>query len=63
MNMNLIAAIAGIALGATAASGAVDPKQFGAKGDGVTDDSPSIQQALDHAAAHRGGAVQLDAAT
>ncbi len=62
MNMNLIAAIAGIALGATAASGAVDAKQFGAKADGVTDDSPSIQQALDHAAAHRGGVVQLDAA-
>ena len=62
MKMTLIAALAGMLFGTMAASGAVSAKQFGAKGDGVTDDSPSIQQALDHAAANRGGVVELEAA-
>jgi len=39
MNLTMMAAIAGVALAATAANGAINAKDCGAKGDGVADDS------------------------
>jgi polygalacturonase len=45
------------------ARGWVDVRDFGAKGDGVTIDSPAINKAIDHAAARGGGTVWFPAGT
>jgi polygalacturonase len=53
------------ALGQAIPSGeaVADVRRFGAKGDGVTIDSPAINRAIDHAAARGGGTVYLPAGT
>ena len=48
---------------AQAAPDAADVKAFGAKGDGVADDTAAIQKAVDTAAADGGGVVALPAGT
>ena len=48
-----------VATNAAVASFKVEAGGFGAKGDGVADDRPSIQAALDHVGAPGGGVVQL----
>jgi polygalacturonase len=45
------------------AQGWVDVRQFGAKGDGRTIDTPAINRAIEHAAARGGGTVYFPAGT
>lgn len=55
-------AAAAPATAAQASGGFLDARQFGAKGDGKTDDTPAIQKAID-AAAEQNGSVFLPPAT
>jgi polygalacturonase len=62
----LAAATAGLAstpIGALAAAGAFSARDFGAKGDGRTIDSPAVNRAIDRAAAGGGGVVLFPAGT
>ncbi len=56
------AALVGLAL-RIAASPVFDPMDYGAKGDGVSIDTPAIQAAIDAAAGAGGGTVHLPAGT
>jgi hypothetical protein len=47
------------AVGGAAAPIRIDVGQFGASGDGITDDAPAIQAALDHLGEKGGGAALL----
>lgn len=52
-------AIAGAAAPALGVPGMITPEQFGAIGDGVADDAPAIQRAMDALAHGSGGTVML----
>lgn len=59
MNIQMLAAVAAIAVTATCAHSAVNVKDFGAKADGSADTSVAIQKALDAAVQNGGGVVDL----